>query len=200
MLRLWWFLAGIHSMSCQWCSSGRSGWAECGREIEMDSHQLVPKPHRNLPSQQQSSSPGFYSSFNTPKSCKAICWSFPQACLVSADPSLRPPLFTGPDWIAKRRHVSGQHLWPEFLKDLQTLWASFCCLEEEQRWWGDQSDANTFEEANQPVVREQLVSCVKRTWKYTFNRVIHDCRFSVIAQRLSFSLGWLLFNCCYPDR
>lgn len=35
------------------------------KKIQTDSHQPVLKPHRNLPSQWQSCSPGFYSSFDT---------------------------------------------------------------------------------------------------------------------------------------
>lgn len=81
-------------MSCQWCSSEWAGWAREWKRYRWTATSLSQNPHRNLPSQQQSSSPGFYSSFRTPCGVKR---SADVRCvrLVSADALLHPPLLLG---------------------------------------------------------------------------------------------------------
>lgn len=79
--------SGWDPLHVQWCSSGCAGWADSERDT--DSYQIVPKPRRNLPLQQQSSSTGFYSSFDSRVKGST---DPPRLCLVSADALLHPPL------------------------------------------------------------------------------------------------------------
>lgn len=60
----------LHALPAMQLRTGQGG--PRAKEIQTDSHRLVLKPRRNLPSQQQGRSPGFYSPFDTPSRVK---WS-----------------------------------------------------------------------------------------------------------------------------
>lgn len=65
------------------------------KEIQTDSHQLVLKPHRNLPSQQQKQLPRVLFILQYTELCKMMLLILTRVCLVSVDALLRPPLLHG---------------------------------------------------------------------------------------------------------
>lgn len=94
------------------------------KDIETDNHQLVLKPHRNLPSQQQRSFPWVLFILSYDESDLLIHPVYVRCRRKSRRSSA---FVTWPDRITQHKCVSGERLWLGFPKGFQALFTSCRC-------------------------------------------------------------------------